>query len=139
MNRSVTGTLADVDAIVMVIEASGWDERDDPVLALIPPGARVVLAVNKVDRVRDKAKLAQLLAACAARRDFAALVPVSAEKGTQVKALAGEVATPAARGRAALRGRRADRPLGALPRRGARAREALPPAGRRAARTPRPW
>ncbi|MCM2327851.1 MAG: GTPase Era [Lysobacter sp.] len=92
MNRAVTGTLADVDAIVMVIEASGWDERDDPVLALIPPGARVVLAVNKVDRVRDKAKLAQLLAACAARRDFAALVPVSAEKGTQVKALAGEVA-----------------------------------------------
>ncbi len=91
MNRAVTGTLADVDAIVMVIEASGWDERDDPVLALIPPGARVVLAVNKVDRVRDKAKLAQLLAACAARRDFAALVPVSAEKGTQVKALAGEV------------------------------------------------
>jgi len=92
MNRAVTGTLADVDAIVMVIEASGWDERDDPVLALIPPRARVVLAVNKVDRVRDKAKLAQLLAACAARRDFAALVPVSAEKGTQVKALAGEVA-----------------------------------------------
>ncbi|EFK95927.1 GTP-binding protein Era [sediment metagenome] len=92
MNRAVTGTLAEVDAIVMVIEASGWDERDDPVLALIPPGARVVLAVNKVDRVRDKAKLAQLLAACAARRDFAALVPVSAEKGTQVKALADEVA-----------------------------------------------
>ena len=106
MNRAVTGTLADVDAIVMVIEASGWDERDDPVLALIPPGARVVLAVNKVDRVRDKAKLAQLLAACAARRDFAALVPVSAEKGTQVKALAGEVAAPAARERAALRRRR---------------------------------
>jgi GTP-binding protein Era len=92
MNRAVTGTLAEVDAIVMVIEASGWDERDDPVLALIPPGARVVLAVNKVDRARDKAKLAQLLAACAARRDFAALVPVSAEKGTQVKALADEVA-----------------------------------------------
>ena len=92
MNRSVTVTLAGVDAIVMVIEATGWDERDDPVLALIPPGIPVVLAVNKVDRVKDRAKLAQLLAACAARRDFAALVPVSAEKGTQVSALVGEVA-----------------------------------------------
>ncbi|NJD86953.1 MAG: GTPase Era [Betaproteobacteria bacterium] len=92
MNRAVTATLASVDAIVMVIEATGWDERDDPVLALIPPGAPVVLAVNKVDRVKDKAKLAQLLAACAARREFAALVPVSAEKGTQVKALVDEVA-----------------------------------------------
>ncbi len=92
MNRAVTATLASVDAIVMVIEATGWDERDDPVLSLIPPGAPVVLAVNKVDRVKDKAKLAQLLAACAARREFAALVPVSAEKGTQVKALVDEVA-----------------------------------------------
>ena len=91
MNRAVTGTLAQVDAIVMVIEASGWDERDDAVLALVPPGAPAVLAVNKVDRVKDRAKLAQLLGACAARRDFAALVPISAEKGTQVSALADEV------------------------------------------------
>jgi GTP-binding protein Era len=92
MNRAVTATLAGVDAIVLVIEATGWDERDDPLLALIPPGAPVVLAVNKVDRAKDKGKLARLLAECAARRDFAALVPVSAEKGTQVKALADEVA-----------------------------------------------
>jgi len=92
MNRAVTSTLAGVDAVVMVIEATGWDERDDPVLALMPANAAVVLAINKVDRVKDKAKLAKLLAASAARRDFAALVPVSAEKGTQVAALAGEVA-----------------------------------------------
>lgn len=91
MNRAVTSTLSGVDAIVMVVEATGWDERDDPVLALVPAGVPVVLAVNKVDRVKDRAKLAKLLAECAARRDFAALVPVSAEKGTQVKALAGEV------------------------------------------------
>ena len=92
MNRAVTSTLAGVDAIVMVIEATGWDERDDPVLALLPAGVPVVLAINKVDRLKDKARLARLLAECAARRDFAALVPVSAEKGTQVKALADEVA-----------------------------------------------
>jgi GTP-binding protein Era len=92
MNRAVTATLAAVDAVILVVEAAGWDERDDPVLGLIPPGAPVVLAVNKVDRVKDRAKLAALLAQCAAKRDFRALVPVSAEKGTQVEALAGEVA-----------------------------------------------
>lgn len=92
MNKSVTGTLASVDAIVLVVEAWDWDERDDPVLALLPPGVPVVLALNKVDRVKDRGKLARLLAACAAKRDFAALVPVSAEKGTQVDALAAEVA-----------------------------------------------
>jgi GTP-binding protein Era len=92
MNKSVTGTLSSVDAIVLVVEAWEWDERDDLLLELLPPGVPVVLALNKVDRVKDRAKLAQLLAACAAKRDFAALVPVSAEKGTQVNALAAEVA-----------------------------------------------
>ena len=92
MNRSVTGTLSSVDAIVLVVEAWDWDERDDLLLGLLPAGVPVVLALNKVDRVKDRGKLAQLLAACAAKRDFAALVPVSAEKGTQVDALAAEVA-----------------------------------------------
>jgi GTP-binding protein Era len=92
MNRAVTSTVTGVDAVVMVIEATGWDERDDLVLGLVPAGVPVVLAINKVDRVKDRAKLATLLAACNAKRDFAALVPVSAEKGTQVKALVGEVA-----------------------------------------------
>jgi GTP-binding protein Era len=92
MNKSVTGTLSSVDAIVLVVEAWEWNERDDLLLSLLPAGVPVVLALNKVDRVKDRAKLAQLLAACAAKRDFAALVPVSAEKGTQVDALAAEVA-----------------------------------------------
>lgn len=92
MNRAVTSTLSGVDAIVMVVEAFGWDERDDAVLALLPRGAPVVLVLNKVDRVKDRADVVKLLAECAARRDFAALVPVSAEKGTQVKALAEAVA-----------------------------------------------
>lgn len=92
MNRSVTAALAGVDAIVLVVEATGWDERDDPVLALLPAGVPVVLALNKADRVKDRAKLAGLLAACAAKRDFAALVPVSAERGTQLGALAAEIA-----------------------------------------------
>jgi GTP-binding protein Era len=91
MNRAVTATLAGVDAVLLVIEATGWDERDAPVLALIPPGVPVVVALNKVDRVKDKAKLAGLLAECAARREFAALVPVSAERGAQLDALANEI------------------------------------------------
>jgi len=92
MNRSVTSTLAGVDAIVLVVDAWERDDRDDAVLALVPAGVPVVLALNKVDRVKDRAKLARLLTDWASKHDFAALVPVSAEKGTQVKALADEVA-----------------------------------------------
>jgi GTPase len=92
MNRAVTSALADVDAIVFVVEANAWDARDDEVLALLPAGKPVVLALNKVDRVKDKSRLARVLIECSARYPFAALVPISAEKGTQVKGLLGEVA-----------------------------------------------
>jgi GTPase len=92
MNRAVTGALADVDVIVFVIEANAWDARDDEVLALLPPGKPVVLALNKVDRVKDKSRIARVLIECSARHPFVALVPISAEKGTQVKGLLGEVA-----------------------------------------------
>jgi GTP-binding protein Era len=51
----------------------------------------VILALNKVDRVRDKASVGATLAQCAKRRDFAALVPVSATKGTQIRALFDEI------------------------------------------------
>ena len=91
MNRTVGQVAAEVDAIVLVIDSAGWDERDEPVLKLLPPKAPVVLALNKVDRVDDKAKVVRTLEDSVARRDFAALVPVSAEKGTQLRGLLDEV------------------------------------------------
>lgn len=91
MNRTVGQVANEVDAVLFVIDAHGWDERDDPVLALIPPKAPVVLALNKVDKVRDKALVAATLIDASKRRDFAALVPVSAAKGTQLRALLGEI------------------------------------------------
>jgi GTPase len=91
MNRTVSQVAGEVDVAVMVIDAQGWDERDDPVLALLPKKVPVVLALNKIDRVADKRKVAELLVASAARREFAALVPISASKGTQVRALLGEI------------------------------------------------
>ena len=92
MNREVSRALTDVDAILLVVEATGWDERDDAILKLLPPSVPVVLALNKVDRVKDRNALAELLVGCNARREFAALVPISAEKGRSVDALAGELA-----------------------------------------------
>ena len=91
MNRTVGQVAAEVDVVAMVIDAHGWDDRDDPVLALIPPKSPVVLALNKVDKVTDKAKVAATLLAANEKRDFAALVPVSASKGTQLKALLAEL------------------------------------------------
>ena len=91
MNRTVGQVASGVDVIVLVIEAAGWDERDQPLLELLPEGAPVILALNKVDRVSDKARVARTLEESVKKRDFAALVPVSAEKGTQVRALLDEI------------------------------------------------
>ena len=91
MNRTVGQVAGEVDVAVMVIDANGWDVRDDPVLGLLPKKLPVILALNKIDKVTDKSKVASLLAESAAKRDFAALVPISASKGTQVKALLYEI------------------------------------------------
>ena len=91
MNKAVRASLGEVDAILLVIEPSLKDE-DRAVLALLPARAPVVVAVNKVDRLADKARLLPLLSEIAALRDFAAIVPVSAEKRWQLEELTVELA-----------------------------------------------
>jgi GTP-binding protein Era len=91
MNRTVGQVLGEVDVIVFVIDAYGWHERDDPVLALLPPSVPVILALNKLDKMKDRSLVAATLADASKRRDFAALVPISASKGTQLKDLLWEI------------------------------------------------
>jgi GTP-binding protein Era len=92
MNRAVRESLEGVDVVVLVVDAARLTPADREVVALIPPATPVVVAVNKVDALHDKAALMPRLAELAQWRDFAAIVPVSAEKGTQVAALKAEIA-----------------------------------------------
>lgn len=92
MNRAVREALADVDAIVWVVDAARLTAADRQVLALLPEGRPVVVALNKIDLLPDKSALLARLAEIAALRAFAALVPVSAEKGVQLDHLAREIA-----------------------------------------------
>lgn len=79
MNRTAKSTLADVDLIIFVVEAGRWTEDDDNVLRQVRAAeVPVVLAVNKIDHIKDKAELLPLLQNLGRKMDFAALVPVSA-------------------------------------------------------------
>ena len=80
MNRTVTDTLADMDAVVWLVEALKFTEADQQVLRLLPKGRPVILVVNKVDQVEDKAKLLPFLQSMGEQFQFAAIVPVSALK-----------------------------------------------------------
>ena len=103
--------LEEVDAVLLVVEASDGGEaggrrgRKLPATATetLPPSARrmhpadahllqqlraagkpVVLAVNKVDKIRDKRNLLPLLETWGTRGEFSALIPISATRGVGV-------------------------------------------------------
>jgi GTP-binding protein Era len=87
MNRSVTQSLGDVDAVVVVLESGRTTAADRTVIGLLPPGARVVAALNKIDRLDTRDALLPHMAELAPLYPFAAIVPVSAEKDRGLDAL----------------------------------------------------
>ena len=93
MNQAATQALRDVDAVVFIVDRMRWTEEDDIVLSRLEyVNVPVVLAVNKVDWVEDKASLLPALEALAKKRDFAAVLPISARLGTGVDALEQQIA-----------------------------------------------
>jgi GTP-binding protein Era len=92
MNRAVREGLADVDAVVAVVESRGLTAEDRALFALLPREVPAIAAVNKIDRVSDKTRLLPVLAEIAAVRDFAAIVPISAEKPMELDVLLSEIA-----------------------------------------------
>ncbi len=87
MNRSVKRSLEAVDAVLFVIEAGHFDERDAIVLELLPHDRPVFLVINKIDRLADKAQLLPFMEKVASKFPFAAIIPVSAEKNLQLDQL----------------------------------------------------
>ena len=81
MNRAARGALEGIDAAVLVVVAGRWDDEDALAHdALREAGVPVVLVVNQVDRLKDKAALLPYLAKVSEGRDFASVHPVSALK-----------------------------------------------------------
>ncbi|MEW5248210.1 GTPase Era [Microbulbifer sp. 2201CG32-9] len=88
MNRAASGAVRDVDLVVFVVERARWTEGDqlvaDRLQGLKCP---LVIAVNKVDQLEDKAELLPQLQALADRHPNAEIVPVSALRGVNLDAL----------------------------------------------------
>ena len=93
MNRTALTALAGVDVVVLVVEALQHRAEDDAVIAHLPADRPALLAVNKVDRVRERERLLPFIEKLARAHAFAAVVPLSAEHGTQVDALLAEIRT----------------------------------------------
>jgi GTP-binding protein Era len=88
MNREARSSLEGVDAVVLVMASDGWTERDEPALELVRDAScPVILAINKVDRLKKRERLLPLIEAMQQRHTFAEIVPLSAQDGDNVPAL----------------------------------------------------
>jgi len=88
LNRTASSALADVDAIIFMVDGLQWTADDDLALskarqAKVP----MVLVINKIDRITDKSLLLPHIEKLTAKADFAEVVPMSARRGTQLEEL----------------------------------------------------
>ena len=101
LNKTAVQALTDVDLALWVIEATGITAEDEATLALIPKSLPVIAVLNKSDRIRstkDRTAAYALGDRLAAMQRFSALVPVSAEHGSQCDAVIHEIAQLAPEG-----------------------------------------
>jgi GTP-binding protein Era len=94
MVQEALGAIDEVDAALLVVDATerrpGNEEREI-IRALAASKRATVLAINKVDKVKDKGALLPLLAEWQQVADFRALVPISALKNTNTEPLIREL------------------------------------------------
>lgn len=93
MVKAVSDSLDGVDACLLVVEPEG--KLSEAELALIEKMKKgnhpAVLAINKIDTVRDKERLMGRIAELSALYDFKAVVPVSAQDGNGLNILLDEL------------------------------------------------
>jgi GTP-binding protein Era len=94
MQRSVDTSLGDVDAVLLVLDASEVSGGGDRFIAeqLATTGAPVVIALNKVDRLKPAAVLETISGVSNLVAEYVALHPVSALTGAGVPELKAELA-----------------------------------------------
>jgi len=88
MNKAATSITEDVDVIVFIVQALKWTDEDQSVLnKLKQTKLPLILAVNKIDWVTDKARLLPYLQQLQEKHNFTDIIPISAQKGTHVQEL----------------------------------------------------
>lgn len=99
MNEIARAAAEDSDVAIFVMEpdTNGTDvnpvvrAEDKSILAAIPEKTKVVIALNKIDKIKKKQALMPLLEAIGQVRDVAAIVPISALKGDGRQRILAEV------------------------------------------------
>jgi len=88
MNKTAVTALRDVDVVVFVVDRTRWTDEDQMVLERVRfVKCPVLLAVNKMDRLEDKADMLPHLQWLQEQLPEAVLIPISAQHGHNLDAL----------------------------------------------------
>src|SRR5579872_1412826 len=79
MNRIANATLLDADVIVFMIDATRWTSEDELVVKKLKQVDKpIILVINKIDLLADKAELLPLITKLKDKLTFAGIIPISA-------------------------------------------------------------
>ncbi|MBN6709892.1 GTPase Era [Haemophilus haemoglobinophilus] len=85
MNRAASSAIGDVDLIIFVVDGTHWTDDDEMVLnKLRQAKAPVVLAINKVDNIKNKDDLLPFITEISQKFEFKEIIPISAQRGNNV-------------------------------------------------------
>src|SRR3546814_853445 len=87
LNRAARGSVADVNAALLVVSAGRWHDEDSLAYdALAEANVPCVLAINKIDLLKDKAALLPFIAAHVQTSNFTAVHTLSVLRTTGLNA-----------------------------------------------------
>jgi len=79
INRTAVNSLSDVDLVIFMIDYKGWDSRLEKVLKKVSErSVPILLAINKIDKLKDKSRLLPLIQKSSELHHFVDIVPISA-------------------------------------------------------------
>lgn len=88
MNQAAKTAVHDVDIIVFVIDGTGWTKGDDLVVERLEhTDAKIIIAVNKIDKLDKKEALLPLLQKLSELKNISEIIPLSATKGRHMDTL----------------------------------------------------
>jgi len=85
LNKTADASLTGVDIIVWVKDDARWEDVDASILEKLRDiGTPVILALNKIDKLQDKASLLPFVQEVSTKYNFATIIPISALSGTKL-------------------------------------------------------
>ncbi|CAG7598652.1 GTPase Era [Candidatus Vallotia tarda] len=87
LNHTLMSTLASVDIVLFVIEAGRYGLNECRVQQLIPKTAKVILIVNKLDKLSDRSALLEFLKRTSTLCMFPDIIPMSARRMADITRL----------------------------------------------------